>query len=94
MRDRLNNFQFHDLFGQQAQRPALLALGRCATGQCNQSCFRSSIQASFIASCAGLGQQRCQQALLNKALPHAFDGALAQIQRLGYLFVRAPGPCF
>ena len=39
-----DNFQFHNLIGKQAERPAGLALGRLRTGQRNKSCFGLTIK--------------------------------------------------
>ncbi len=92
MRDRADDLQLDGLLGQQAQRPARLALRRRTAGQCDQPRLLRTIEGPLVAARARLGQQRGRQALLDKALTHALDSAGAQAQRTRGLLIGSAGP--
>jgi hypothetical protein len=90
VRDRRDQVELDQPVGQQAQRPALPALGRVRAGQ------RDQVHLDVAVHLAGRARRRLRlqggvQALLDEALPHALDGAHAEAEGLGDLGVGLAG---
>src|SRR3954447_19739547 len=82
------DLQLHHPFGQEPQRPALLALGRPRAGQRHQLGLLRTVQLARVNAWARPGPQRRLQPLLNKALPHPPNRAHADPYRFGNLRIR------
>ncbi len=90
MRDAVDVLEFDQLVGEQAQAPALLALGRRTAGQRDEVRFLRAIEAALALEGGRLAAERGLEALLNQALAHTPNGWQADIQRVGDRIVR-PG---
>ena len=73
VRERVHVLQLDHPLGQQAQRPARLALGRPGAGQGDQVGLLLAVQLARVDPRGGLGQQRRLQPLLDEPLPHPLD---------------------